>query len=105
MARGNDYIYYTNEGNFKSKLPKLYQLVFITAATHMIDLTKFQFVRCEGIGDIIDIDFTDNIQDFYLSAKGSEKHGYRLLDNYVCQTIEEDDNSCELDEDFEKYPT
>lgn len=91
MARGSDNIDYIIEGTFKSKLPKLYQLVIDEGLRHGIDIHNFDFVSCKNCFDIIDITYTNGTHDFDVSTKGSAKYGYRVLYSGISETLPEDD--------------
>lgn len=90
MSR-NDEIDYVNEGTFKVKLRKLYKIALNEGLQHNIDLTAFDFISCEGFNDIIDVNYTNYEQDFYLSVRGSERKGYRVLNSTLDDVLIEDE--------------
>lgn len=90
MSR-NDTIDFVDEGTFKTKLRKLYRLVADEGLKNSIDLNSFDFVNCEGFNDIIDVNYTNNIKDFSVSVRGSEKRGYRILNSVLDDALTEED--------------
>lgn len=90
MSR-NDDIDYVVHGTFKQKLRKLYRLVIDEGLRHSIDLNDFEFIGCQGFNDIIDVSYTDYIQDFSVSVRGSEKRGYKVLSSILDEALTEDD--------------
>jgi hypothetical protein len=90
MSR-NDSIDFVNEGTFKTKLRKLYQIVVDEGLKHSVDLNDFDFISCEGFNDVIDVNYTNHIKDFSVSVRGSEKKGYRVLDSVLDDALTEED--------------
>lgn len=74
-----DDIDFIDESTFKRKLSKLYKLVVKEAIRLKVPIDTYEFVYCEGIGDVIDVQYTNNYFDFDMSVKGAEKRGYRIL--------------------------
>lgn len=90
MSR-NDNIDYVSEQTFKQRLRKLYRVVISEGLRHSINLNDFDFINCQGFNDIIDVNYTNYEKDFSVSARGSERKGYRVLSSILDETLTEED--------------
>lgn len=89
MSR-NDSIDFVDEGTFRARLRKLYRLTISEGFRNGVDLNEYEFINCEGFNDIIDVYYTNNVNDFNLSVRGSERNGYRILSSILDEALNEE---------------
>lgn len=89
--KGNDLLYFTDEAAFKERLPKLDQLVYEEGLRLGVDFNDFQFINCEGIFDIVDVRYSNGVDDFDVSVKGGERFGYKLLNSSISEALLDDE--------------
>lgn len=99
MSKMEDFDF-INEKSFRRKLPRLYKLIAAEGVRLGIGLDLYDFVYAEGIGDLIDIQYTNGEKDFYVSVKGGDRHGYKILYSNLTDAIDDDIDGIEDDQEW-----
>jgi hypothetical protein len=83
---------FVSEITFKKRLPRLFRLVADEGLRFGVGIDTWDFVSAKGIGDIIDVEYTNGEKDFYIEIKGGERLGYRILVSNLTDSIEDVDD-------------